>query len=121
MYVPFQDATFLPITFNAGEYKLGTASLPKVDAIAAKDKDGKFWLALTNLDANNAANISASAAGVTAKSAIGEVLTADRVDSINTFEAPNAVAPKPYSAKAVNGNLVLHLPPHSVTVVRLDK
>ncbi len=121
MYVPFQDATFLPITFNSGEYRLGTASLPKVDAIAAKDKDGKVWLALTNLDGNNAADISASAAGVTAKSAIGEVLTADRVDSINTFDTPNAVAPKPFSAKAANGSLVLHLPPHSVTVVRLDK
>ena len=47
------------------------------------------------------------------------MLTADRIDSINTFDAPHAVEPKPFSAKADGGVLVLHLPPHSVTVVHL--
>ncbi len=120
MYVPFQDAQFLPVSFNAGEYKLGNIILPKVDAIAAKGKDGRIWLSLTNIDPNNAADITANIAGIDATSAVGEVLTAERLDSINTFEAPAAVAPKPFSAKATNGSLVLHLPPHSVTVVRLE-
>ena len=120
MYVPFQDATFLPVTFNAGEYKFGTVTLPRVDAIAARGTDGKVWLALTNLDPNNPAEITASVPGVAARSAVGEVLTAARVDSINTFEAPAAVAPKAYRATAANGALVLRLPPKSVTVVRLE-
>ena len=50
MYVPFQDATFLPVEFDAGMYKFGNIEVPRVDAIAAKDKDGKVWVALTNLD-----------------------------------------------------------------------
>ena len=120
LYVPFQDATLLPITFNAGQYTLGRITLPKVDAIAAKGKDGKVWLALANLDPNNAADVAPSVAGLTATSAIGEVLTADRIDSINSFEAPHAVEPKPFSAKANGGALVLHLAPHSVTVVHLE-
>ena len=119
LYVPFQDATVLPITFDAGEYKFDRYTLPKVDAIAARGKDGKVWLALTNLDPHNAADVSPSVAGTTATSAEGEVLTADRIDSINTFDAPHAVEPKPFSAKADGGVLVLHLPPHSVTVVHL--
>ena len=53
LYVPFQDATYLPVTFNAGEYKVGTITLPKVDALAARGKDGKVWLSLVNLDANS--------------------------------------------------------------------
>lgn len=91
-----------------------------IEVKAPKLKDGKVWLALTNLDPSNAADITASIAGVTARSAVGEVLTADRVDSINTFEAPSAVVPKPFSARAAGGSLVLRLPAKSVTVVRLE-
>ena len=120
MYVPFQDATFLPITFNAGEYKVGNITLPQVDAIAAKGKDGKVWLSLTNLDPNKSAEFTAVVAGVTASSAAGEVLTAERIDSINTFETPRAVTPKPISFTAADGKLVFSLPPKSVTVVRLE-
>ena len=50
MYVPFQDATFVPVTFDAGTYTHGDITLPRVDAIAAKDAAGKLWLALTNID-----------------------------------------------------------------------
>ena len=119
MYVPFQDATLLPISFNAGVYKFDKITLPKVDAIAAKCKDGKIWLALINLDPNNSTNVTAIIPGITATSAVGEVLTAASFNTINNFEAPNAVAPNPYSAKAENGSLVLRLAPHSVTVVEL--
>ena len=62
MYVPFQDATFLPVTFNAGIYTHGDISLPRVDAIAAKDKDGKLWLEITNLDPNQPLEIEVSLA-----------------------------------------------------------
>jgi alpha-N-arabinofuranosidase len=120
MYVPFQDAQLLPITFDAGEYKSGDITLPKVDAIAAKGTDGKVWLALSNLDPNEAADITVGIPGLVAGSAVGEVLSADRVDSINTFEAPTSVAPRPFKASSKNGSLVLHLPPHSVTVVYLE-
>lgn len=119
MYVPFQDATLLPISFNAGVYKFDKITLPKVDAIAAKDKDGKIWLSLINLDPNNSADVTANVTGTIATAAVGEVLTAASFNTINSFDAPNAVAPKPYSAKADNGSLVLRLAPHSVTVVEL--
>src|ERR1044071_7180961 len=52
MYVPFQDATFLPVTFNAGTYTHGDITLPRVDAIAATDASGNVWLSLTTVDPN---------------------------------------------------------------------
>ena len=119
MYLPFQDATFIPVTFNAGTYTNGDITLPRVDAIAAKDTSGKLWVALTNIDPNNAAEIEASFIGMNANSATGETLTAPKVDSVNTFEAPNTVAPKPISAKVQGGKLVIKLEPKSVTVVSL--
>ena len=50
MYLPFQDATLLPVTVSAAEYQHGDIRLPRVDAIAARDAQGKTWLAVSNLD-----------------------------------------------------------------------
>jgi alpha-N-arabinofuranosidase len=120
MYVPFQDATFIPVTFNAGTYKNGDITLPRVDAIAAKDTSGKLWLELTNVNPNNAVEIEVSVTGINANSATGETLTASKVDSVNTFDAPNAVKPKSMSAKAQNGKLTIKLDPKSVTVLSIS-
>jgi alpha-L-arabinofuranosidase len=121
MYVPFQDAQFIPISFEGGAYKFEDISMQQVDAVAARGKDGKIWLALSNLDPNRPADIAINMPGVSAKAAIGEVLSAKRFDAINTFDAPDVVAPRPISFKASGGKLVLNLPPHSVTVVGLEQ
>ena len=121
MYVPFQDATFVPVTFDAGTYTHDGITLPRVDAIAAKDKAGKLWLAVTNVDPNQSAELEVSLAGMNAKSAAGETLTAPKVDSVNTFDAPNTVLPKPISAKAQDGKLTLELAPKSVTVIAVGQ
>src|SRR4030095_4789712 len=97
MYVPFQDATFVPVTFNADTYTHGDITLPRVDAIAAKDAAGKLWLEITNVDPIQSVDIEVSPVGMTASSAVGETLTAPKVDSVNTFDAPRTVLPRPVS------------------------
>jgi alpha-L-arabinofuranosidase len=120
MYVPFQDSTFLPVKLDAGKYTHGDVTLPRLDAIAAKGKDGKLWLELTNVDPNQAVEVQVNVAGGGVKGATGESLTAPKVDSINTFETPSTVVPKVFSAKASSGKLTLKLEPKSVTVVSLE-
>ena len=120
MYVPFHDATFVPVAFDAGTYSHGDIKLPCVDAIAAKDPAGKLWLAITNVDPNQPAEVEVNVAGITAKSANGEILTAPKVDSVNTFDAPNVVAPKRISATVDAGKLPLRLEPKSVTVISVE-
>src|SRR5436189_1051622 len=120
MYVPFQDATFIPVTFNAGAYTNSDITLPRVDAIAAKDTSGKLWLSLTNVDPNNAVEIEVSLTGINANSATGETLTSPKIDSVNTFDAPNTVTPKPISAKIQGGKLTIKLEPKSVSVVSIS-
>ena len=118
MYVPFQDATLVPVELAAGTYKSGEIELPRVDVIAARDSAGKMWLALTNLDPNRAADIELTGARVSR--ANGQTLVAPKFDSVNTFEAPDVVAPKPFTAKASGNKLPLKLAPASVTVVSLE-
>jgi alpha-N-arabinofuranosidase len=120
MYVPFQDATFVPVVFDAGTYMQGSIGLPRVDALAARDASGKLWLEITNLDPEKPVAIDAEIAGMTVKSARGETLTASAVDSVNTFAAPNTVVPKPVSAEVKGGRLAMTVEPKSVTVLSLE-
>jgi alpha-N-arabinofuranosidase len=120
MYVPFQDATFVPVAFDAGTYMQGSTRLPRVDALAARDPTGKLWLEITNLDSEKPLEIDAEIAGMRVKSAKGETLTASAVDSVNTFAAPNTVVPKPVSANVKDGRLAMTVEPKSVTVLSLE-
>jgi alpha-N-arabinofuranosidase len=88
MYVPFQDAAFVPVAFDAGTYTHGEVTLPRVDAIAARDTVGRLWLAVTNVDPNRPVTIEAVLTGFTPRSATGRRLTAPAVDSVNTFQSP---------------------------------
>ncbi|WP_208022281.1 alpha-N-arabinofuranosidase [Pseudomaricurvus hydrocarbonicus] len=119
MYVPFQDATLIPISIDSGRYRMDDINLPQIDAIAARDANGKLWLALTNIDPVDSADITLQLEGMVVKSAKGEVLTAPRVDTVNRFDEPAAVVPKPVKFTAKNSRLLLSLPPKSVTVVEL--
>ena len=120
MYVPFQDATYLPVAYDAGWYTKGSIALPRIDVIAAKDGTGTLWFALTNVDPNRPANIAVRLSGLSGARAVtasGETLTAKAVDSVNTFDAPDAVRPKPITGKVEGDRVVLTLEPNSVTVV----
>jgi alpha-N-arabinofuranosidase len=120
MYLPFQDATFVPVGYDAGTYTQRDVSLPRVDAIAAKDAAGRLWLAVTHLDPDRSVDVEVNVAGATVRSATGETLTAARVDSVNSFEAPHTVVPKPVSVEARGGRVALRLEPKSVTVVSIE-
>jgi len=119
MYVPFQDATVVPVTFDAGTWTNGDITLPRIDAIAAKDAQGRLLLAVTNVDPSRPATLDVSLAGATYRSATAETLTAPRVDSINTFDAPRSVAPRTLDVTVRRGRLSSTLPPRSVSVITL--
>ncbi|MRW88499.1 alpha-N-arabinofuranosidase [Duganella sp. FT80W] len=119
MYVPFHDATLIPVRFDAGTYRFQELSMPRVDAIAARDKNGQLWLALTNLDQNQAAKVNVALLPGGTASAVGQTLSSARIDAVNTFATPNAVAPVAVNIRAVGKSLSIPLPPGSVTVVNL--
>ena len=119
MYVPFQNATFVPVSFDAGTYAYGDIRLPAVDAVAARDSSGKLWLSLVNVDPDRPARIAASIDGFNARSASGQVLTAPAVDSHNGFDRPDGVVPRPFSGRPGAGGLVFDLPPKSIAVVEV--
>ena len=120
MYVPFQDATFVPVQLEEGSWSQGSIQLPRLDAIAAKDPAGRLLLSVTNIDPVRPATINLNVAGSSPGSVSAQTLTADRVDSINTFDSPDTVAPKPLTATLEAGQLRATLPPKSVSVFILS-
>jgi alpha-N-arabinofuranosidase len=120
MYLPFQDASLVPVRYDAGEYANGTVRMPRADVIAARDQQGKLWLALANIDPKQPLDVELALPGVSASRVSGQTLAAPRIDSVNTFAAPDTVAPKAISGSVRHGKLALTLAPESVTVVSVE-
>jgi alpha-N-arabinofuranosidase len=119
MYVPFQDATRLGIDYNAGAYEQDDTSLPRIDAIAARGKDGRIWLALTNIDPNRPATINLGLEGGAIADAKGETLDAPAIDAVNTFDQPTRVSPQALDLETSADSVRFTVAPRSVTVLSL--
>lgn len=121
MYVPFQDATSLPVDIkDNAAYTFGATSIAGISASAARGKDGKTYLALVNTNPSQAADVAVYVAGKAASAASGRVLTAAAMDAHNTFANPQAVKPAPLSVKAAAGKLMVNVPAKSVVVVTVE-
>ena len=121
MYVPFQDATFLPV--EHGElpaYALGEVSVPHVSATSAVSKDGSVVVALVNLHAHDAIDVAVQVTGFEAESMVGRTLTGDAIDAHNTFAVPDAVSPEELAVEPGADGFGVSLPPRSVSVVTLS-
>jgi alpha-N-arabinofuranosidase len=120
MYLPMQDATFVPVEFDPGTYHRGDITLPGVDAVAMSDTAGRLWLSLVNLDPAAGATVKVTLPQGRFGKAAGQVLTASNVNSVNTFEAPNTVTPRPIAGKVAGGVMTIDLPAKSVAMIGLE-
>ena len=117
MYRPFQGATVLPLEIQSPDY----GPLKAVDGTAARGLDGKVHLALVNLDPGRPVEVALSVAGGTARRVSGRVLTAAAMDGQNTFDAPKAVMPAPFTDARVRGDVVIvRMPAKALVVLTLD-
>ena len=122
MYVPFQDATSLPVALKDNTtYKLGDTAIPGISASAARAKDGKLYLALVNTNPSQGATVAVDIAGKQVRAASGRILTAAAMDAHNTFKNPEAVKQAAFSANASNGKLSIAVPAKAVIVVALEE
>lgn len=120
MYIPFQNATALPIEVQSADYVLDRIAVPEVSASAAKTKAGTIVVALANLNPDEPADVSAAIAGVQAGTVSGKILTGPKMDSRNTFDHPNDVHPAAFTGARINdGKLSVSLPPKSVVVLEI--
>jgi alpha-N-arabinofuranosidase len=122
MYIPFQDATFLPVSLEASpDYALGEYSVPAVSATAARGADGKLYASLANLDPDEASEVTLEIEGAAARVVAAEILTAPRMDSHNTFDAPEQVRPRAFDGASVRGGVLrVEMPAKSIVMITLE-
>ena len=84
IYVPFQDATFVPVTLTPEPTNKATSRCLGWTPIAPRDTTGKQWLEFTNVDPDQPIDFEVSLTGVAAKTAKGETLTAPKVRQRST-------------------------------------
>jgi len=120
MYRVHQGATLIPVELNTPEYKFGDASVPALNVSASRDAEGRLHVSIVNLDPARAAEISTTLSGGSMKTVTGEVLTANAMNSINTFDQPNTVKSAPFSGYKIQGaQLSLTIPSKSVVMLEL--
>jgi alpha-L-arabinofuranosidase len=120
LYQPWQDAQRLPIDIKTPAYQVGEFGLAAVHVSAVRAADGDVHVALVNVDPNRPVNMQVSINGLQASSATGRIITAGSMDAHNSFGAPTAVEPMPFTGAVITGDrLNVTLPAKSIVVFRL--
>ena len=122
MYRVHQDATYLPLELDCATVDVRDGRrLPLLSATASRDKEGRVHISLSNVDLNEAQEVTVHLPGITARKAVGEVLTAEHVTDCNTFDQPDRVRPVPFKdTKIEKGVLRLTLPAKSIVTLELQ-
>ncbi|RPI03316.1 MAG: alpha-N-arabinofuranosidase, partial [Ignavibacteriae bacterium] len=120
MYKIHQDALLVPMQVLSNDFVMGNNRIPAVSASASKDQSGKLHISLTNIDIVKDQEVEIDLKGFNAKQVTGRILTSSKVQDHNTFDHPINVVPKPFKDASISeGNLKVHMPPHSVIVLEL--
>lgn len=120
MYNVHQDATLLPLELKCNQYAFGAEKLPAVSASASRDGQGLTHISLVNIDSKNSQEIAIDLRGAKYTSVTGRVLTSEKLQDYNSFDAPQKVKPTTFKQATLNNNsLKITLPAHSVVVLEL--
>jgi alpha-N-arabinofuranosidase len=121
MYQVFQDAELVPVEFENPSYRYGASKIGQLSVSSAIGTDGKLHLAVCNLNHAEGSELVCSPEDYDWTRAAGRILTSDKLDAHNTFDAPDALKPSALeAARAEDGTLRLTLPPASVAVLTLE-
>ena len=119
-YTVHHDATLLPIELEAGSYSFGEESIPALTASASRDAEGRIHITLANLDPNAPRTLTTRFSGASVSQVSGRILTANAMNTHNTFEEPTVVQPAAFNGASLShGTLTIELPAKSVVVLEL--
>jgi alpha-L-arabinofuranosidase len=114
-----QDATRLEARLVAPDLvrRVAEEELPTV-SVSASTKEDRVLVSASNLDLAEPVELTLDLRGGHLAEPSGQVLTADRVDTFNAADRPDAVTPQPLDV-VVDGDAVrVSIPPHAFVTVR---
>ncbi len=121
MYLPFQDATPLPVDVKSPMLSAGKNSFAAISISAARGKDGKVHVAIANMDADKPHSIRVALGNVTARAVSGLILTHSAMDAHNLPGKAEVITPRAFTGASLKGGTItMTVPAKSVIVVKLD-
>ena len=120
MYKIHHDAILLPIEVECENYRMGEDSIPSLSVSASKSQDGKLHVTLCNLNPNQEEHISCELRGFNISGISGGAITADSLNTFNTFEKPNNVVPIPFECLTLYDPNLLTMEIPTKSIVCLD-
>jgi alpha-N-arabinofuranosidase len=95
--------------------------LPMISASASRAEDGTIHVSLVNIDPHNASDFTIDIRGAEVSDVSGRILTAEKINSMNTFEDPGRVKPAAFTDVTLKKGIVkLTVPAKSIIVLAVN-
>ncbi|HAX95777.1 MAG TPA: alpha-N-arabinofuranosidase, partial [Prolixibacteraceae bacterium] len=123
MYKVHGDAKLMKSSLISESYKFGDDSVPAISQTVSKDANGKIHMSLNNVHPSKEIRLTVEMNGAAVKKVNkGEILTAEKYNSVNTFDNPQQVKPGEFKGYKVTGTNTLEvtLPPLSVVTLEME-
>ncbi len=123
MYAVHQDANLLNDKLTCEKYKFGEEEIPAISSSSSIDKNGKIHISLSNVNPNKEIQLAVKLNGKNIKKVnSATVLTAPAINSFNSFDKPNVIAPAEFKnyKKAGDNSLTVTLPAKSIVVLEVE-
>jgi len=121
MYKVHMGATNLPIEIQCDSLVSGDKKFASVSASASKDSKGTIHITLANIDPDKEQKIEIDLANVKITKVSGTILTAKTIQSYNTFDNPNEVAPAAFKgAKTTKKGLAFSVPAKAIISIEIQ-
>lgn len=121
MFLPWQDATQLPVDFQSPAFGDGDKVLPAISLSAVQSSDGHKHVAIVNIDPREPARLNFKITGRWHSIKAAQILQADRMDAHNDVDHPTVVAPRMFQgAKRAGDGVGITIPAKSLIVLELD-
>ena len=122
MYKAHMDANLVETYLECDDYEYQGIKTPAISQSASVNENGDMTITLTNIDPNAERSIVADIRGEVYASASATILTADKMNEHNDFDAPDRIAVKDYNGISLSGGkLSITIPKKSVIAITLKK
>jgi len=120
LYKVHQDAELLDLK-PAGETPTLPNGAPALSVSASSDRDRRVHITMSNGLISGDMDLRFELRGFAVKKATGRVLSGPAMNSLNTFDKPDAVSPRVFNGVKIEGQeLIIKLPAMSVAAISLE-
>ena len=121
MYKVHQDARLLDFALLCDDYTYNGQSLKQINASVSKNHDGQINITLVNIAPDQNANITCHIPELSSLSVSNAlILTAPKMNAMNTFEQPDSIAPKKFTDFLLSSEtLNINMPAKSVVLLTI--